>query len=150
MTLKRAESDTESSHEWWPVPMFPLWRSFSDLLRDEQGRRMFAVEEFTQNGTLVVRAELPGIDPDKDVEVTVRDGDLHITAERSEEHEQHGRHFRRREMRYGSFARTIALPDGVDESKVEASYKDGILEVRVPVPTASQRHEPRKVAVTRP
>ena len=95
------------------------------------------------------RAELPGIDPDRDVEITLSAGMLEIKAERSEAEEKTGRHFRRRELRYGSFARSLPVPEGVDEDKISATYKDGILEVRVPLPGAEKKAEPRHVPVSR-
>jgi HSP20 family protein len=86
---------------------------------------------------LVVEAELPGIDPAKDVEVTVSDGMLHIAAERREEERSDDEGVVRHELRYASFARTMPLPDGVTEADVKASYKDGVLEIRVPAPEAA-------------
>jgi HSP20 family protein len=93
---------------------------------------MIRVEEYRENGDLVVRAELPGIDPEKDVELTVEDGVLRIDAHREErsEHKDDGAY--RSEFRYGSFSRALRLPKGVKESDVTATYKDGLLEVRVP------------------
>lgn len=106
------------------------------------------IEEFTENGTHVIRAELPGVDVDEDVEVSVADGMLTIRAERSETKEEgDGKHGYRSEFRYGSLVRTVSLPAGVDESDVQATYENGILEVRVPVGQVG--HEPRKVAITR-
>ena len=92
------------------------------------------VEEFTEDGTLVVRVELAGIDPDKDVEVSVQDDILHIAAERREEEKTEDRNYVRRDLRYGSFHRDLPLPKGASQADVKASYKDGILEVRVPAP----------------
>jgi HSP20 family protein len=127
----------------------PHWRSLDDLFHDGQGHKMMAVEEFMQDGTMHVRAEIPGIDPDKDVEVTVENGALEIKAERTEKQETTERHMYRSELRYGSFARTIPLPDGVDDSKIEATYKDGILEVTVPMPAEVEQpeHPAHKVPV---
>jgi HSP20 family protein len=85
------------------------------------------VEEYVEDGHYMVRAELAGIDPDKDVEVTVGSGYLTIRAERSDKTE--GKH--RSEFRYGAFSRTLALPAGADEDTVTASYRDGILTVSV-------------------
>ena len=92
------------------------------------------VDEFQESGTLVVKAELPGIDPDKDVELTVSDGMLHIEAERRQEEQTEEKGHVHRELRYGSFTRTLPLPEGVSEADIKASYKDGILEIRVPAP----------------
>jgi len=132
-----------------PFPLFPMWRSFGDLFRDEEGRQIVAVEEFTEGDTMVVKAELPGIDPDKDVEITVSGGVLHIRAERREESDESGKHFHRRELRYGSFARSIPLPEGVEDSDIAATYKDGILEVHVPLPTGEPKESARTIAVAR-
>ena len=110
---------------------FPHWPETEDLIR---------VEEFRENGTLVVRADLPGIDPDKDVELTVSDGMLHIQAERREEEKKEDKGYLRRELRYGSFSRTLPLPEGTAESDITATYKAGTLEIRVPEP----KQEPAK------
>ncbi len=110
---------------------FPRW---------SEGEQTMRIEEFRENGTLVVRAELPGIDPDKDVEVTVSDGMLHIEAERRAEQKRQEKGYLRQELHYGSLSRTLPLPDGVTESDIKATYKAGILEIRVPEP----RHAPAK------
>ncbi len=80
-----------------------------------------------------MRAELPGVDPERDVDVSIVDGSLVIRAERRQETTSEERRMRRSELRYGSFSRVIALPPGTKESDIEATYKDGLLEVRVPV-----------------
>ena len=85
------------------------------------------VEEYVEGDHYMIRAELAGIDPEKDVEVTVASGYLTIRAERSDKTE--GKH--RSEFRYGAFSRTLALPSGADEDTVTASYRDGILTVSV-------------------
>jgi HSP20 family molecular chaperone IbpA len=86
------------------------------------------VEDFMEEGAYVVRAEIPGIDPDKDVEVSVENDMLTIRGERREETKDKNR----REFHYGSFRRTVSLPKGADAEKITASYTDGVLEVRVP------------------
>src|SRR5579875_266469 len=106
------------------------------------------VEEFIEDGTLVVRAELPGIDPDKDVEIAIADDTLRIQAERREEEKTEGRDYVCRELRYGSFSRELPLPSGVSESDVKASYKNGVLEVRVPVPKEAARVE-KKIPISK-
>lgn len=95
---------------------------------------MLRVDEFKEDGSLVIRAEMAGIDPEKDVEITVTDSTLHIAAERQVEEKTKGRDYERRELRYGSFRRDLPLPRGCTEKDVRASYKDGILEIRVPLP----------------
>jgi HSP20 family molecular chaperone IbpA len=89
------------------------------------------VEDFMEEGQYVVRAELPGIDPEKDVEVSVENDMLTIRGERREETKEKNH----REFHYGSFLRTISLPKGTDPDKITASYTDGVLEVRVPATT---------------
>jgi HSP20 family protein len=103
--------------DWLEAPM-PGWARVGPVMR---------IEDFVAEGRYVVRAELPGVDPGKDVDVHVGNGMLTISAERSEETK--GRH--RSEFRYGSFARTVRLPRGADEDDVTASYKNGVLEVSV-------------------
>lgn len=105
------------------------------------------VDEYRENGDLVIKAEMPGIDPDKDLSLTVADGMLDLRAERriSEDTEDKGYH--RHELRYGTFARRLPLPDGVDPSAVAASYKDGILTVRVPMPEPAAGQEPTTIAI---
>jgi HSP20 family protein len=131
-----------------PVDLFDRFdRMFDEWAKSLAARRpmlfghelmtedVIRVDEFHEDGTLVVRAELPGIDPEKDVELTVSEGMLHIEAERHEEEKSEGKGWLRHELRYGSFMRTLPLPEGVTEADVKASYKDGILEIRIPTPT---------------
>lgn len=89
------------------------------------------VEDYLEEGAYVLRAELPGIDPAKDVEVEVEGDMLHIRGERREETKEKNH----REFHYGSFRRTVSLPKGADADKITASYNDGVLEVRVPTTT---------------
>jgi HSP20 family protein len=90
------------------------------------------IEEFVEGDDLVIRAEMPGIDPDKDVQVHVRDHRLELRAERTEETKSDEKGEHRSEFRYGSFFRSVTLPPSATEADVHATYKDGILEVRVP------------------
>ena len=103
--------------EWLESPMFGL-RPFSRPVR---------IEDFTDDGHYVVRAELPGIDPDKDLDITVDQGMLHIHAEKTRKREE----ARRSEFEYGSLSRSVALPPGADPDDVKATYRDGVLEVSV-------------------
>jgi HSP20 family protein len=95
---------------------------------------LLRVDEFQEDGLHVIRAELPGIDPERDVEVTVDNGVLHIVAEHHQEEKVDGKDYFRRELRYGSFRRDLPLPEGVTDADVKATYKDGMLEIRVPLP----------------
>jgi len=89
------------------------------------------VEDFTEEGTYVLRAELPGVDPDKDVELKIEGDMLTIRGERREEQKDKNHH----EFHYGAFSRSIPLPSGVRPEDITATYTDGVLEVRVPART---------------
>lgn len=118
----------------------PVRFEFPDLFRRwidaDWDAGWMRVEEFVDGGMLVIRAELPDIDPDKDVELSVANGVLHIQATREEKSEKREKDMYRSEFRYGSFARNIALPEGTSDEDITATYTDGILEVRVPLPEA--------------
>ena len=114
--------------------LFPFVRPFSLMGGEWAPEDMIRVDEFHEEGVLVVRAEIPGIDPDKDVELTVADHVLHIEARRHEEESREEKGYRRKEIRTGSFQRTLTLPAGVDDTDVKASYRNGILEIRIPTP----------------
>ncbi len=89
------------------------------------------VDVYDENGALVVRAEIPGVDPE-DVDVTVEGGTLTISGSRRFETETDEKGFHRKEIFEGSFCRKIVLPEGTDPEAVKAQAKDGILEVSVP------------------
>ncbi|HTP15203.1 MAG TPA: Hsp20/alpha crystallin family protein [Streptosporangiaceae bacterium] len=101
----------------------------------------FRVEDFVKDDRYVIRAELPGLDPEKDIEVTVDGRTLTIHAERRQE----AREGHRSEFRYGSLTRSVTLPASVNADDVTARYDKGILEVSVPVPEA--KAEGSRVAI---
>lgn len=105
--------------------------SFTGLRPVFEGRLM-PLEDEMKDGRYVVRAEIPGVNPEKDIDITVHDGQLTIKAERSEKKEFDGRS----EFSYGSFVRTVSLPAGADENSIEATYDKGILSVSVVVSEA--------------
>ena len=104
---------------------FPSWASVRPVIDNH----IMRLEDEMKDGTYEVRAEIPGVDPAKDVDITVHDGVLTIKAERTEHKESAGRS----EFSYGSFIRSIALPQGADEDAITASYDKGILSISVPV-----------------
>jgi HSP20 family protein len=118
-------------------------RQFADLFDWAEGlpslftmpamMRGVRIEEFSADDKYVVRAELPGLDPAKDVKVEVANGMLTIAATRQQE-EHDGT---RSEFHYGTFTRRVLLPDGADEKAVVAKYTAGILEVTVPISAKS-------------
>ncbi len=134
--------------KWAPSDMLEPVRRFldGDLTMASSSIK---VEQFQDGNTLVVRAEVPGIDPDKDVDVSVSEGMLHIRAEREEKSEHKSKTGYRSEFRYGSFLRSIALPAGAKEEDITASYKDGVLEVRAPAPVTSTMESSKKIRVDR-
>jgi HSP20 family protein len=92
-----------------------------------------AIESYVEGDKLVVRADLPGIDP-KDVEITVTGDLLTIKGSRQERREEKERNFVVKEVSYGSFERSITLPSGIKTEDIKASYKDGVLELTAPAP----------------
>ena len=92
------------------------------------------VEEYQEGDMLVVKAEVPGVDPEQDVEITLTGDQLRMDVRREEKSEHKSKHGYRSEFRYGTFSRTITLPSGVTEQELRASYNDGVLEVRIPIP----------------
>lgn len=90
-----------------------------------------------------VKAELPEVKKE-DVKVSVDRGVLRIEGERKQEKEEKGKKFHRVERSYGSFLRTFTLPDNVDESNVQAEFKDGVLNVRL---RKTEKPKPRSIDV---
>lgn len=113
--------------------LFAAFPSFAGL-RPVFDSKLMRLEDEQKDGRYEVRAEIPGIDPAKDVEITVRDGQLTIKAERTEKSEANGRS----EFSYGSFVRTVSLPPGADEDDITATYDKGILTVSVAVGEPTQ------------
>ncbi|ORB66040.1 heat-shock protein Hsp20 [Mycolicibacterium tusciae] len=119
----------ELSELFRPFPGFPTFSGLPSIagLRPFFDNNLLRMEDETSDGRYEVRVELPGVDPIEDIEVTVRDGELTIKAERTQSAGTDGRS----EFSYGSFARTIPLPVGADEDDVHATYDRGILTVSV-------------------
>ena len=132
--------------EW--MRSVPMRRSLGAVW-DPQAEDVISVDEYRDGQTQVIRAELPGIDPDKDVELTVSDGMLRIDAERRVEEDTEDKGYIRHELRYGRFTRVLPLPDGATESDISANYTNGILEIRVPVAEQPAPKEPTKIAINK-
>jgi HSP20 family protein len=101
------------------------------------------VEMVEREGRLVVRADVPGLEKDN-VNVEIDDGHLVISGERRQEHEERREGVYRSERVYGRFYRAVPLPDGVDADQAQATFKNGVLEITMPV---TRRHQPRRLAV---
>ncbi len=97
-----------------------------------------SVEMTEREGQLVIHAELPGLSRD-DVKVEVTDDAVTIQGERKEEKKEEKKGYYFNECRYGSFFRTIPLPEGVDPSKATAEFKNGVLEVMMPAPVPAEK-----------
>ncbi len=98
---------------------------------------------FAREGDLVVKTELPGIDPEKDVKVTVEDNVLIVHGERRTKREVDEKDFFRMESSYGAFERRLPLPEGVDEGKIVGTYTDGVLEIVLPGAAALMEEPPK-------
>lgn len=92
-----------------------------------------AVDVVRDDGNLVLRADMPGIKPDE-IKIEIREGYLTVSGEHEETSEGKEENYVRRERRYGSFSRSLALPDGVEAKKIKAKTHDGVLEVTIPLP----------------
>lgn len=131
--------DVKVAPEWSPVD---LWREVDNLFDRFLGdmgwseramRRQFApaLDISETDEEVVVRAELPGVDP-KDVDINLTGSLLTIKGEKKDEKEEKGRSFHRIERSYGSFTRSFQLPCEVEEEKAKAMYKNGVLDLRLP------------------
>jgi HSP20 family protein len=105
-----------------------------------------AIDVVRDDGNLVIHADLPGIKPEE-VKIEVEDDILTVSGEHEERKEEKDKHYVRRERRYGSFSRSMALPPGVDAEKIEATTHDGVVEVTIPLPTEAKK-EPVKITPT--
>lgn len=117
--------------------------------QQQQGGRGLAqwtpqMEMFQRGNELVVRADLPGMRPE-DVQIEIEDGVLTLSGERRQSSDDRQEGFYRSERSYGSFTRSIPLPDGVDEDQIQARFEHGELEVVVPLP--QQRSRARRVQI---
>jgi HSP20 family protein len=93
----------------------------------------------------VLKADLPGLS-EGDVAIEVEDGTLRISGERKAEREESERGWYRIERSFGSFSRSLSLPDGVDTDGIDASFRNGVLEVRIPKPA---ERKPRRIEIGR-
>lgn len=118
--------------------------------RTTNGKENMTVADWTPSvdisetdGGYLIKAELPEVKKE-DVKVTVENGVLTLQGERRQETEEKGRRYHRIERSYGSFVRSFALPESVDESGVKAEYKDGVLNLHIP---KSERVKPKAIEV---
>jgi HSP20 family protein len=127
-----------------------LFNTFFDSRTPSNGGRAVvrrwipAMDVVEADGHYVLRADLPGL-AENDVNIEVDDNVLTISGERKSEHEQKGEGYHRVERSFGSFRRSLRLPEGVDADSIQASFNSGVLEVQIPKP---EQAKPRKVQIT--
>ncbi len=118
-----------------------LERLFGEWSLDSGHRWAPAIDVERRDGTLIMRADMPGVKPEE-ISIEVEDDMLTVSGKHEETTEEKDKHYLHRERRYGFFSRSIALPAGVDVSKISAETHEGVLEVTVPLPkevTASKK-----------
>ncbi|MBX3384380.1 MAG: Hsp20/alpha crystallin family protein [Phycisphaeraceae bacterium] len=138
--LSRTSPMAKVIDEFMAEPFF-FAAPVSALGANTEGNLALDVSEDEQH--YIVRASLPGYQKDQ-VEISAHNGLLSIRAQRSEEHEEKGERFLRRERRFGSVQRVVSLPGEVDEDKIVAELKEGELVVRLP---KTPKNTPRRISV---
>lgn len=150
MTEKAKEKETRAVTPWRPFMDLSRWERDMDRMMDDFFGRRFrpwwpdrwfrsdemevrgpVVDVFEEKDDIVIKAELPGITKDN-IEVNLTDHMLTIKGEKKKEEEIKEENYYRAERAYGSFVRTLELPKDVHSDKIKASFKNGILEVRLP------------------
>ena len=106
------------------------------------------VEVFERDGQLIARAALPGLNKD-DVKVELRDDAIILRGERRQEHEEQGEDYYRCEVSHGSFYREIPLPENVNTSQAQAAFRDGVLEITMPIARGETRSRQLQIQDTK-
>jgi HSP20 family protein len=121
-----------------------LFDAFFGQAERTAGRRWVPPMDLVEAGDhFVLKADLPGL-RDEDVKLEVQDGTLTISGERKAEHEASEKGWYRIERSFGSFSRSLTLPDNVDASAITADFKDGVLEVHIPKP---EERKPQRISI---
>lgn len=149
MAEKANEKETKAVARWKPFMDLASWERGMDRMMDDFfARRMRpwwpeslrpgageaslpAVDVYEERDDIVVKAELPGMDKN-DIEVNITDSELTLKGEKKKEEKIEAKDYYSCERSYGAFLRSVELPAEVQADKVKASFKDGILEVRLP------------------
>ncbi len=113
-------------------------RMFEDMFEGHARTWTPAVDIEHEDGNLVLRADIPGIKPEE-VKIEVEDDILTVSGEHVESEEKKDKQYLRRERRYGSFRRSMALPAGVDAKAIKAQTHDGVVEVTIPLPAKQEK-----------
>jgi HSP20 family protein len=120
-----------------------MWDSFFErgTLRGKEGREWLpSLDVAETKNEIVVKAEVPGLDP-KDIDISLSDGLLTIKGEKKQEREEKEENYHLVERSYGSFTRSIRLPNEVQSDKIKASYKNGVLKVVLPKSEEAKKKE---------
>ena len=148
---------------WNPYQELSNWhRDIDDLFRrffpgdDEETSRtsmtgwLPAAEAFERDGQYVIRADVPGVEPNE-VEVSVLNDTLTIKGERKRSNEVKEKDYHYTETAYGRFERRLALPQGIDPEKIAAKFVNGVLEISMPLPqSATAKKVPIETGVNQP
>jgi len=158
MAEKAKETETKAVTPWRPFMDLTRWESDMDRMMDDFfGRRMRpwwpqrwlggdseitapAVDVYEEKDEIVVKAELPGMDKN-DIQVNISDSELTLKGEKKREEKVEEEDYYRCERSYGGFVRSVELPTEVQADKIKASFKNGILEVRLPKSEETKRKE---------
>lgn len=136
----------------WPSP---FTRFFEDVISDLEsefpdvsqwwgpGRFAPALDVVEDEDQVTVSVEVPGVGKD-DIQITVHNGVLTLKGEKSDEKKSKDAGYHRMERRYGKFEKGVRLPEYVDEEKIEASYRDGVLTLTMP---KSERARPKSIEI---
>lgn len=133
MGLRSFRDIWEDMDRFWEG--FPTFRRLRPLI----GEPPFPpIDMYECENSVVLKADLPGISP-KDIDITVNEDSITISGERSEEKEVKETDYYRSERSYGRFMRQVPLPSGVDRDKIQATFKDGVLEAVLPLKEGSKQ-----------
>jgi HSP20 family protein len=124
--LRDLERLTREVEEHFPN-IFGRWP-----FEETRSRFLPVMESYVQDGNLIVRTDLPGIDP-KEIEISVLGNILTIKGERKRKEEVKSEDYVRREVSYGSFERRMTLPEGAATDKIKAHFEDGVVEIAMPM-----------------
>lgn len=127
----------------WSPMMPPMFQDFNDMFEDFAGNSMTgnfspAVDVYEKDNQVIVETPLPGINPDN-LKISIENDVLSIEGSSEKKSEVDDKNYYRKEVRYGSFHRAVALPCSVDGDQADAQYKDGLLKVMIPKAAAVQK-----------
>jgi HSP20 family protein len=127
------------------APFEGLLRWFDDDFFSAEVARAWtpAIDVKEKDGAYLVKADLPGLKKD-DIHIELRDSVLTLRGERRDEHEEKKNGYHRIERTFGSFERSLRVPEGVTEKDIHAKYTDGVLELSIPAPAAK---EPKAIEI---